>query len=234
MSSRSARRNNTKTVCKPRSTEFKCTSNLMDRPVQDRKIDRLHLFQPAWLMRWWYIVTLVLVVQIGSRPRLHRGCTLRRRPARGPGLRDPSNLIPARPLPDPWCAPERPPRVVSATGAHHPPGAGHSGRPASLCASTSRQSSTWALVPRPETRAGGQPWRCCAPALAAAPCGWPAGGPPPAPPSTPPRRGGQCLSGASGLCFARACGLQKGSTRPEVKAGFYLQRKVPSWWCYPR
>ena len=22
--------------------------------------DRLHLCQPAWLMRWWYIVTLVL------------------------------------------------------------------------------------------------------------------------------------------------------------------------------
>ena len=29
-------------------------------------IDRLHLFQPAWLMRWWYIVMLVLnIVTIG-------------------------------------------------------------------------------------------------------------------------------------------------------------------------
>ena len=38
-------------------------------------MDRLHLFQPAWLMRW-YIVTLVLVheTKIGRLPGPPRRC----------------------------------------------------------------------------------------------------------------------------------------------------------------
>ena len=60
-------------IQKPRPTHSRvlyggenCLSRHGPPPDARTWIDRLHLFQPAWLMRWWYIVMLVLnIVTIG-------------------------------------------------------------------------------------------------------------------------------------------------------------------------
>ena len=49
--------------------------HLADSHIRCREIDRLHLFQPAWLMRWWYIVTWMLnIVTIVHRSAKRKDC----------------------------------------------------------------------------------------------------------------------------------------------------------------